>query len=425
MSILPPDTESSFDGLDAIDTIGQLMLASHYDPEALLQAITDVTVRKMGVKGCVLRMVNPDTGELGIRSVTGLSERFLFSAPVIDAKNRFQSLIEEQGVYRLTDVRAGSELQFSAAALEEGIASLLAVGLLKDKKVIGSLSIYTAHPVAFTHHHERTLRVLARYAVMAIELARLYRQELQTKLQSRDLTIAASIQQRMLPSVLPAIEGFDVAVRMNPWYEVGGDFYDIARMDEELLSLAVGDVAGKGMPAALLMSAALMALRSQMGNRRRLTDIVAAVNALLTRDTRAEEYASLICCRLDLEEYILCYVNAGHPPPLLLRKGRFMVLDTGGMPLGIRAGMTFDEGVVSLESGDVIVFRTDGCTTATDARGRLFGERRFRRAIRMSAAERAALRAARIADDVLAALRRFVGDAVMRDDQTLLVLRIE
>ncbi len=419
--MLPPEVESPFDGLDAIDTIGELMLASHYDPEALLQAITDITVRKMGVKGCVLRMLNPETGELGIRSVTGLSERFLFSAPVIDAKNRFQTVIEEQGVYRLLDVRAGQELQFSAAALEEGIASLLAVGLFKDKKVIGSLSVYTAHPVSFSHYHERTLRVLARYAVMAIELARLYRQELQAKLQSRDLSIAAGIQHRMLPAVIPTIEGFDLAARLNPWYEVGGDFYDIARMDEELLGLAMGDVAGKGMPAALLMSGALMALRSQMGNSRRLPEIVSAVNELLTRDTRAEEYASLICCRLDLEEYVLCYVNAGHPPPLLLRNGRFTILDTGGMPLGIRTGMTFDEGVIPLESGDLIVFRTDGCTTATDSRGRLFGERRFRSAIRANAGERSS----RIADAILAALRRFVGAAGMRDDQTLMVLRIE
>ncbi len=419
--MLPPEVESPFDGLDAIDTIGELMLASHYDPEAMLQAITDVTVRKMGVKGCVLRMLNPETGELGIRSVTGLSERFLFSAPVIDAKNRFQTLIEEQGVYRLQDVRAGQELQFSEAALEEGIASLMAVGLVKEKKVIGSLSVYTAQPVSFSHHHERTLRVLARYAVMAIELARLYRQELQSKLRSRDLTTAAGIQHRMLPAVIPTIEGFDVAVRMNPWYEVGGDFYDVARIDDELLGLALGDVAGKGMPAALLMSGALMALRSQMGNSRRLPEIVAAVNELLARDTRAEEYASLICCRLDLEEYVLCYVNAGHPPPLLLRNGRFTVLDTGGMPLGIRTGMTFDEGVIPLESGDLIVFRTDGCTTATDSRGRLFGERRFRSAIRAHASEGSS----RIAEAILAALRRFMGDAGLRDDQTLVVLRIE
>jgi phosphoserine phosphatase RsbU/P len=423
MSMHLPDTESEspFDGLDAIDTISQLMLASHFDPDALLQAITDVTVRKMGMKGCVLRLLNPETGELGIRSVTGLSERFLFSAPVIDARNRFQTMIEEQGVYRLLDVRASQELQFSEAALAEGIASLLAVGLFKDNKVIGSLSVYTAHPLSFTPHHERTLRVLARYAVMAIELARLYRQELQTKLQSRDLTIAAGIQHRMLPAVIPSLEGFDLAVRMNPWYEVGGDFYDIARMDEEMLSLAMGDVAGKGMPAALLMSGALMALRSQMGNSRRLPEIVAAVNELLTRDTRSEEYASLICCRLDLEEYVLCYVNAGHPPPLLLRNGRFSILNVGGMPLGIRSRMTFDEGVVPLESGDLIVFRTDGCITATNARGQLYGERRFRNAIRANAGEGSS----KIADAILAALRRFVGVAGMRDDQTLIVLRIE
>ncbi|MEZ4701290.1 MAG: SpoIIE family protein phosphatase [Rhodothermales bacterium] len=413
--------EASFDALDAIETISRMLLASHFDPEALLKAITDVTVRKMKVKGCVLRMLNADTGELSIRSVTGLSERFLFSAPVIDIKNRFQSLIQQEGVYSLYDVRAGSDLQFSEAALEEGISSLLAVGLFEGKKVVGSLSIYTDRPVRFTRTHTQTLRVLARYAVMALELARLHRSELQLKLQSRDLAIAASIQQRMLPSVIPDADDIQLAVRMSSWYEVGGDFYDVSKIDRDTIGLAIGEVAGKGMPAALLMSGALMAYRSQMGNSRQLPEIVGAVNDLLTRDTRTEEYASLICCRLDLDEFILCYVNAGHMAPLLFRKGRVTTLTTGGMTLGICAGLTYEQGVLQLEKDDVVVFRTDGCTRATRADGQVFGERRFRRAIR----SQLDASAARIADSVQAALRSFVGDAGLRDDQTVIVLRVE
>jgi sigma-B regulation protein RsbU (phosphoserine phosphatase) len=191
-------------------------------------------------------------------------------------------------------------------------------------------------------------------------------------------------------------------------------------VDEGLLSLAIGDVAGKGMPAALLMSSALMAFRSQMGVSRSLPDVVRSVNELFARISRPEEHATLFCGRLDLQERVLCYVNAGHPPPLVFRGGRVIPLETGGMPLGIRTPLAYTQGIRQLEEGDLLLLRTDGCTSACDEPGRVFGERRFRAAVKAHSSGSAA----RLVDEIMTSIRRFAGEAGQRDDQTVIALRI-
>jgi len=242
----------------------------------------------------------------------------------------------------------------------------------------------------------------------------------------RSLALAMEVQQHLLPGEAPAIEGFDVAGQCDYCDETGGDYYDFLQAVEVapgLLGIAVGDVTGHGIGAALLMASARAVLRSHLGRYEGdLSALLAALNEHLYRDTGDGRFMTLFVGLLDGPGRLLRWASGGHDPALWLRKanGSFEELPNTGVPLGILEGAPFDQsGPVALESGDIVVIGTDGIWEAANQDQDMFGKLRLQDVIAANA-ERSA---EEIHQAVVAAVHAFRGAEPQKDDITLVVIK--
>ncbi len=244
--------------------------------------------------------------------------------------------------------------------------------------------------------------------------------ELKDKLIARDeLQAGRAVQLALMPPRAPAVPGWDVWMYSEPANDVGGDLVDHLQVDDRHHGLALGDVAGKALPAALLMVKLQATLRALIPQSETLADFGARVNRILVRDGLTNRFATLVYLVVTANAGDVQILNAGHPPPLLLRRGAIEELPRGSVALGILPEATFFEQRAELAEGDTLVVYSDGVTEASNAADEFFGEERVREALRQVADEPAAAIGAR----VLAALTAFVGDAPAHDDVSIVVLR--
>lgn len=243
-----------------------------------------------------------------------------------------------------------------------------------------------------------------------------------------DLAVARQIQQRFLPQRAPAASGLDAAGMSLPSREVGGDLFDWFAHADGSLGFALGDVSGKSVPAALLMSNVLASLRAHAMLRVELAESLERVNQLIADQVEPGRFVTLFYAEIDPTRAALRYVSAGHNPPLLMRaSGNVEWLRDGGLPLGIQADVKYTASQVALERGDALVVYSDGVTESegsmapgsSDAQPPLFGEERLLDVVR---AQRGAA-AGPMLDTILSAVRAFAGGEPQSDDVTLLVVR--
>src|SRR5205085_5366660 len=185
----------------------------------------------------------------------------------------------------------------------------------------------------------------------------------------RELEIAHDVQQRLFPQEYPPIPGLEYAGACRPALGVGGDYYDFISLSNSVLGIAIGDVSGKGMPAALLMATLRAYLRGQTTHRQAdLTTVMENLNRLVYESSAANRYATFFYAEFDAASRAPNYVNAGHNPPMLVRQpggcGEMMRLDTGGPVIGLMEDCVYRQGHVVLEPGDVLVAYTDGISEA-------------------------------------------------------------
>lgn len=418
------DTESQIvahEGLIALDAISQLLTISAFDLDKLLDEIVRTTAERLQVKASALRLVDVQTGRLVLKAVYGLSRQFLNEGPAFDTESRFQQLIRNGGKLEILDVSQEPDLHFSKASLTEGICSLLAVGLYQDDEVIGALSVYTEVPHHFAEPEVRTLRVMANQAVVALQLAHLHKAQMEKDWLVRELDLAANIQARILPTRMPILEGMRLAGWGRPWTQVGGDLYDFMELPEGNLGIAIGDVSGKGVPAALLMFTVRMALRAHVEHEYAVREIMRRVNRALYRDTQAEQFATLFYGVLNVPGRVFTYVNASHNPPLLFRDDEIIPLEVGGLPVGMFAEEVYEEEAVQLMAGDLLVFYTDGYTDVSGADGDIFGEERLYACLRAHRHDEP--------EQIIRALEQkvsaFIHASDHGDDRTMVVLKID
>ncbi len=190
------------------------------------------------------------------------------------------------------------------------------------------------------------------------------------KLVATEQADAKAIQRALLPAALPSMSGVGLAARWEPALAFGGDCYDALRLTETHLAISIADVCGKGLPAALLMSNMLASLRAFAASERSPRDVVTSVNRALCRQKDLRRFVTLFYALYDSATRVLTYTNAGHNPPLVLRRaGSCERLAIGGTVTGIFDEGTFEEGRVTLEPGDRLVLYTDGITEARSASG--------------------------------------------------------
>jgi len=292
--------------------------------------------------------------------------------------------------------------------------------LVSRERVIGAFNLESDRPAAFTENDLDRLNVFAAHAVAAIEKARLTEEFIEKRRLEEGLAIARRIQQTFLPARAPDLPGFDLWGVNVPSEEVGGDYFDFIEVAPGHLGVAIADVSGKGIPAALIMAAFRASLRAEIRNNYAIRTILSKVNRLLNESISSSQFVTAVYGVLDAGNRRFTYSNAGHNPPLLRRaNGSYRLLDTGGLLLGPFRESTYSEKQITLESGDQLVLYTDGVTEAYRDGAGEFGLERLQQVLEAGAGSSAREICESIADVVSA----FRGTDRVPDDLTVLVVR--
>ncbi len=238
----------------------------------------------------------------------------------------------------------------------------------------------------------------------------------------REMEVARTIQLELLPKIFPDIPGIDIFAFSVPARHVGGDCYDIIDVGDGHLAITIGDVAGKGTPAAILMANVQAAVRALSESGIPAVRLMEKVNSLVHRSTEDSGFITFFYCVLDTRTGNLRYVNAGHNPPCILRgSGGKEYLDVGGVVIGVMPGMTYEEGETVLAPGDGLVLYTDGITEATNPYDEMYGEDRLELVLD---AHRGAT-AREIEERVYTNVKDFTAGAAQADDLTMVVVKVD
>jgi phosphoserine phosphatase RsbU/P len=283
---------------------------------------------------------------------------------------------------------------------------------------------------AYSRADLHLLGAVASQAALAFENVRLsedVRQEVaQRERLNRELEIARDVQQRLFPQNLPIVKGLDFAGYCRPALGVGGDYYDFIRLHNECLGIAVGDVSGKGIAAALMMASLQASLRGQtIKPCATLAEMIGHINRLVFEASASNHYATFFYAQYEPMTRLLRYCNAGHNPPLLYRSSNgcdsFYRLDEGGTVIGLFPEVPFEEATVQVEQGDILIGYTDGISEAMNAQEEEFGEERFFEVIRRCDSRSAA----DMITCILKHVDTFTAGAPQHDDMTLIVVRAQ
>ena len=323
----------------------------------------------------------------------------------------------------LPNVMEDVGLRGQESILSTGIRSAICAPLwlagTENDTVIGLVYLDTRLGTAsFDEEDLRVVTALANLAAAKIENSRLLEESLEKRRLEEDIRTAAEIQGRLLPTCAPNVEGYALVGSTEPCRTVGGDYYDFEIEDGNLL-LALGDVSGKGIGAALLMAVLRAAVRGHWAESD-LSESMCRINRTLCQNVPPNKYVTFFLARLDPKTGDLRYVNAGHNPPLLVRAGGGIeTLDEGGMVLGLFDSVPYADGVVQMKPGDVLLVYSDGVTESFSEDGDEFGEKRLQDLLIAHCGETPSS----IHECVLDAVDAFMDNGKATDDRTLIVLK--
>ena len=315
-----------------------------------------------------------------------------------------------------------TDTRFTSAPSEQfSIHSLLAVPLMLKNRMIGLICLFNKKKEGeFTPDDQRLLAILATESAQVIENARLYQEEQEYRQMQEELRVASQIQRALLPGEMPQIPGYDIAAKNIPARMVSGDYYDFIPLADSRMAFCLGDVSGKGMPAALLMANLQATLRGQVLLGLSVKECIRNSNFLLYNSSAPEKYATLFLGVLDYKAHQFIYCNAGHDNPFFFCPQKPVSrLQTGGIVVGFMKEFAFEQATIPFGVNDVLVIYSDGVTEAMNSRNQEFGEQRLHNVLQNSIHSGAT----DIIERVLKEVDTFTGETPQMDDMTLMVIK--
>lgn len=387
-------------------------LAGNMPLAELFKLIMNLSVEAVGASRGVLMTLEGE--DLVVQAALG--EGFRISRAVRDR------VINEKTSLLVRDARLDEAFADRMSIVQQQIRSMLAVPLQTDDRVIGLIYLDSPHFVhEFSKDDLSLLTVMANVAAIRIEHTRLAEVEETERLHAKELAQAAEIQQSLLPAKAPIVAGVDLAGYNAACRTVGGDYYDFLPYPDGRIGVLVGDVAGKGMPASLLMSSLQARVQVLFDDPTNLAALVTRLNRIITSNCPQNRFITFFIGILDPKTGELTYVNAGHNPPLVAHgDGSVEKLGGTGLILGILPMATYEQGVCRLGSGDVLLLFSDGVTEAVrPSDDEEFGEERLAQVL-------AGLRS-HDAQSIIAAINQkvqeFTSGSPPADDITLVVAK--
>jgi phosphoserine phosphatase RsbU/P len=299
--------------------------------------------------------------------------------------------------------------------------SELAVPLIYKSKVVGVLDLEHTRRGFFTEEHQRTMTTLAAQIAIALENARLYEEiEKQERRLERDLSLARELQGRLLPPSNPKLAHLDVAAKFVPARTIGGDLYDFIPYSLSRLGIVIGDVSGKGAPAAIYAALVSGIIRSHAPIEPAPGEMLAAVNLSLAERRIEAQFVSIIYAVWDDQHRTLTVSNSGLPRPIYVHGGKNEVIEATGLPLGLFDEAEYDEFQFRMKPGEMFVFFSDGILDARNRKGELFGRGRVESIVSECAEKSASC----VVDSLFQAVAEHSAGVETFDDQTVVAIKV-
>jgi len=300
--------------------------------------------------------------------------------------------------------------------------SELAVPLIYKEKVIGVLDLEHTRRGFFTEDHKRTITTLAAQVAIALENARLYEQIAQQERRlERDLSLARELQMRLLPQIMPKVAHLDVAARFSPARAIGGDLYDFVNYSLSRLGIVIGDVSGKGAPAAIYAALVSGILRSHAPIEPAPAEMLSAVNFSLAERRIEAQYVCLLYAVWDDQRRTLQVANSGLPRPLYIHDGKIEIIEATGLPAGLFDEAEYDEFTFKTKPDDMFVFFSDGILDARNRAGEMFGRAGVERVVASCTAQSPEC----VVNSLFQAVEEHAAGEDTFDDQTVVAIKVK
>ncbi|MFN7993377.1 MAG: SpoIIE family protein phosphatase [Bryobacteraceae bacterium] len=377
----------------------------------LFPLILDLAIEGVGAQRGVVMTLENDRLEVKAHKGDG----FHISTAVRDR------VLNEKASVLVTDAQLDEAFRERMSIVEQKVRTLMAVPLQTKDRIIGLIYVDSPNILRiFSKEDLSLLTVMANVAAIRIEHARLAEVEEMERRMARELEQAAEIQRSFLPGAAPEVSGADLAGYNAACRTVGGDYFDFFKYPNGRVAMVLGDVSGKGMPASLMMMGLQARVQVLADEPQSLAAVINRLNKITCRNCPSNRFITFFFCVLDPSTGELAYCNAGHNPPVLVRKnGSVEYLDGGGPVLGILSVANYAEYRARLEPGDMLAIYSDGVTEATNAKEEEFGDERFAQVLK----ENRDRSASEIVAVVNQALTAFAAGSPAADDITLVIAR--
>jgi len=298
--------------------------------------------------------------------------------------------------------------------------SILCVPLVHQNQILGVVqALNRLDGKEFNTHDQQVFTIFATQAALAIENSRLLFREIEKETMERDLKVASEIQHLIIPKSLPQNYGLELCGTHIPCQQVGGDFYSVFPVNEVEIVFCIADVAGKGVSGALLVSTMHATLRAYLNYSVNLIEIVNSLNQLIMELSTANKFITLFLAKYNKQTSMLEHINAGHNPPLLIRKNQEIIkLQTKGVSIGI-IEFSYSSSLVKLEKYDLLVLYTDGVTETLNVKNEVFGEKRLLDILKENHGKKCSY----IQEKIFRVLELFRHPRTPSDDLTLMLAR--
>jgi serine phosphatase RsbU (regulator of sigma subunit) len=373
-------------------------------------------------------LLNPAAAEYRVMLAEGDSKQDIENF-IINREDPLIKIIEEEKreITKFDVLESPKYRRVSAicAATFDALRASLLVPLVYQEKVIGLFSLGEMKSGKFYNSQDiDLLNTISNQGAVAIENARLFEENLEKQRMEEELAIARELQTSMLPAVCPKIEGFEIAAVSISAREVGGDFYDFIEMDATRVGFVIGDVTGKSVSGALVMSASRSVFRMLSDDELSVGDSMIRANRRIKKDIKSGMFVALLYAILNTRDRSLSLCSAGQTQPIhcSARTGEVHLVETRGdtFPLGILEDVQYEETRFQLQPGDKIIFYTDGIVEAMNMQEEMFGFDRLMAVVQNSTAMSADALLQEINDRV----NEFVGGFAQHDDLTVIVINV-
>ena len=391
---------------------------STLDLNKLLKIILNIALKSVNADRGTVYLYNEEKNELWSKVFDG-KKSVTIRLPV--GKGIAGKVAETGEIMNITnaveDDRFNSEIDKETGYKTETILCMPLKN--KEGKMLGVFQLLNKKNGVFTEDDEQFIETLSINVASALENARLYEQEQKKIAMEKEMLAASEVQKNLFPSIIPEYPDYEIAAINIPARMTSGDLYDFFELDDKKLVFSLGDVSGKGLPAAILMANLQSVLKDLPHQNPSPSFCVTRSNDIINRVSSSGKFITLFLGLLDMNEHKLIYSNAGHEYPYLMRNGNTERLKTGGIPIGIMAGSTYEEQEYDVKPGDVLLVFSDGVNDATNEKDDYFSEKRLEELVSTYREQNPK----QIIDKVCNEISTFTGDTPQFDDITLMIIK--